>query len=107
MKMLRPLTPEQLAADACRAGQETGSRVGGAGAGAWNRTQAFRDAGVGFVIIGGLSAVLHGSVQVSYDLDSGQEVSLPDCHLFDGVTLRNSTVLTLQTDIGEIEAEDE
>jgi len=44
--------------------------------------QTLCDAGVEFVIIGGLSAAFHGSAQVTYDLDSGHEVSLPGGHLF-------------------------
>jgi hypothetical protein len=31
--------------------------------------QALCDAGVDFVVIGGLAATLHGSAQVTYDLD--------------------------------------
>jgi len=83
------------------------------------------DAGVDFVVIGGLSAVFHGSAQVTYDLDicysrapanlrqlaaalapfhprpRGFSAGLP--FVWDEVTLRNSTVFTLQTDIGEID----
>ncbi len=87
--------------------------------------QTLCDAGVDFIIIGGLSATLHGSAQVTYDLDicysrspsnllllakalapfhprpRGIPADLP--FLWDERTLRNATVLTLQTDIGEID----
>jgi hypothetical protein len=87
--------------------------------------QTLCDAGVEFVVIGGLSAALHGSAQVTYDLDicysrapanlrqlaaalapfhprpRGIPAELP--FVWDEVTLRNSTVFTLQTDIGEID----
>jgi hypothetical protein len=83
------------------------------------------DAGVDFVVIGGLSAALHGSAQVTYDLDicyccdpanifrlvtalapfhpppGGVPGNLP--FVWDERTLRNSTMFTLQTDLGEID----
>jgi hypothetical protein len=87
--------------------------------------QALCDAGVDFLVIGGLAATLHGSAQVTYDLDicysrasanlrrliealapfhprpRGLPGGLP--FVWDEVTLRNGTVFTLQTDIGEID----
>jgi hypothetical protein len=87
--------------------------------------QTLCDAGVDFVLIGGLSATLHGSAQVTYHLDlcysrasanlrrlvealapfhprpRGFPGGLP--FVWDEVTLRNGTVFTLQTDIGEID----
>ena len=87
--------------------------------------QALCDAGVEFVVIGGLSATFHGSARVTYDLDicycrssanlrrivsalapfhprlRGVPSGLP--FIWDEGTLRNTTVLTLQTDIGEID----
>jgi hypothetical protein len=87
--------------------------------------QTLCDAGVEFVVIGGLSAALHGSAQVTYDLDicysrsssnlrllaaalapfhprpRGVPAGLP--FVWDEVTLRNAAVFTLQTDIGEID----
>jgi hypothetical protein len=87
--------------------------------------QVLCDAGVDFVVIGGLSATFHGSARVTYDLDicysrdsanlrrlaaalapfhprlRGFPVGLP--FVWDEATLRNSTILTLQTDIGEID----
>src|SRR5277367_3511131 len=90
-----------------------------------NAVQALCDAGVDFVVIGGLAATLHGSAQVTYDLDicySRVAVNLrrlvealapfhprlrgiPDGlpFVWDETTLRNGTVFTLQTDIGEID----
>src|SRR5712691_9374950 len=87
--------------------------------------QTLCDAGVDFVVIGGLSATLHGSAQVTYDLDicySRASANLrrliqalapfhPRPRGFPGglpfvwgeVTLRNGTTFTLQTDIGEID----
>jgi hypothetical protein len=86
--------------------------------------QALCDAGVDFVVIGGLAATLHGGAQVTYDLDicysrasanlrrliealapfhprpRGFPGGLP--FVWDEGTLRNGTVFTLQTDIGEI-----
>jgi hypothetical protein len=87
--------------------------------------QALCDASVDFVVIGGLAATLHGSAQVTFDLDicysrvlanlrrlvealapfhprpRGLPGELP--FVWDEVTLRNGTVFTLQTDIGEID----
>lgn len=87
--------------------------------------QALSDAGVDFVIIGGLSATFHGSARVTYDLDicysrtspnlrrlaaalapfhprpRGFQVGLP--FVWDEITLRNGTIFTLQSDIGEID----
>jgi hypothetical protein len=87
--------------------------------------QALCDGGVEFVVIGGVSATLHGSARVTYDLDicysrdsdnlarlaaalspfhpslRGVPPGLP--FVWDGGTLRNATILTLQTDIGEID----
>jgi hypothetical protein len=87
--------------------------------------QALCDAGVDFVVIGGVAATLHGSAQVTYDLDicysraaanlhrlvqsfspipsrpRGIPVGLP--FVWDEATLRNGAVFTLQTDIGEID----
>jgi len=86
---------------------------------------ALCDAQVDFVVIGGLSATLHGSARVTYDLDicysrtsvnlrrlaaalapfhprpRGIPADLP--FVFDEAMLRNSTVLTLQTDLGDID----
>ena len=83
------------------------------------------DAGVEFVVIGGLSATLHGSARVTYDLDICYSrtignlrrlaVALAPFHprprgfppdlpfVWDEVTLRNGTVFTLQTDLGELD----
>jgi hypothetical protein len=87
--------------------------------------QTLCDAGVDFVVIGGLAATLHGSAQVTYDLDicyarapanlrklaqalapfnprpRGFPSGLP--FVWDEATLRNGTVFTLQSDIGEID----
>ena len=87
--------------------------------------QTLCDAGVEFVIIGGLSATFHGSSRVTYDLDicysrttdnlrrlagalaayhprpRGFPVGLP--FVWDEVTLSNASILTLQTDLGEID----
>jgi hypothetical protein len=86
---------------------------------------ALSDADVEFVVIGGLSAALHGSSLLTFDLDvcysrstlnlkrlvgalspfhprpQGFPVDLP--FVWDETMLRNATVLTLQTDIGEID----
>src|ERR1035441_8255767 len=83
------------------------------------------DAGVEFVVIGGLSASLHGSARVTYDLDicysraasnlrrlaaalaqfhprpRGFPSELP--FLWDERTLQNGTVFTLDTDLGPID----
>ncbi len=87
--------------------------------------QALCDAGVDFVVIDGVSATFHGSARVSYDLDicycrasanlrrltaalapfhprlRGIAASLP--FVWDQATLRNGTVFTLHTEIGEID----
>jgi hypothetical protein len=87
--------------------------------------QVLCDAGVDFVIIGGVSATFHGSARVTYDLDicysraslnlkrltaaltpfhprpRGFSDELP--FLWDEKTLRNGTVFTLRTDLGEID----
>ena len=87
--------------------------------------QTLCDAGVEFVIIGGLSATFHGSSRVTYDLDicysrttdnlrrlagalaayhprpRGFPVGL--LFVWDEVTLSNASILTLQTDLGEID----
>ena len=85
--------------------------------------QALSDAGVEFVVIGGLAAAFHGSATITYDLDicysrsptnlrrvaetlapyhprpRGFPVGLP--FAWDERTiLHNSTILTLQTDLG-------
>lgn len=86
---------------------------------------ALSDAKVDFVVIGGLAAILHGSLRVTYDLDicysrskenlrtltvavapfnprpRGFPPELP--FIWDEATLRNATVLTLQTELGEID----
>jgi predicted nucleotidyltransferase len=83
------------------------------------------DAKVDFIIIGGLSATFHGGTRVTYDLDicySRSKENLralaaalapfhprprgfgPDLpFVWDEATLRNATILTLQTDLGEID----
>jgi hypothetical protein len=87
--------------------------------------QVLVDAGADFVVIGGVSATLHGSARVTYDLHicysrtpanlkrlaaalapfhpkpRGFPETLP--FVWDEATRRNTTVLTLQTDIGEID----
>lgn len=87
--------------------------------------QVLVDAGVEFVVIGGLSASLHGSVRLTYDLDicysrspsnlrrlsaalapfhprpRGFPSGLP--FVWDERTLRNGTVFTLATDLGPID----
>ncbi len=87
--------------------------------------QALCDSDVEFVVIGGLAATFHGSARVTYDLDicysrassnlrrltealapfhprpRGFPAGLP--FIWDDATLRNATILTLQTDIGEID----
>ncbi len=83
------------------------------------------DAGVDFVVIGGVAATFHGSAQVTYDLDicysrasanlrrlsaalspfhprpRGFPQDLP--FVWDEKTLGGATILTLQTDLGEID----
>ena len=87
--------------------------------------RALLDGGVEFVIIGGVSATLHGSAQVTYDLDicysrdaqnprrladvlapfqprpRGFPDGLP--FVWDEGTLRNGSIFTLQTSLGEID----
>jgi hypothetical protein len=87
--------------------------------------QALCDAGVEFVVIGGLSATFHGSTRGTYVLDicysrtstnlrrltsalapfhprpRGFPAGLP--FVWDEATLHNGTIFTLQTDIGEID----
>ncbi len=87
--------------------------------------QTLCDAGVEFVVIDGLSATFHGSAQVTYDLDVCYSRSLANLRrladslapfhprprgfpdglpfVWDDGTLRNGTIFTLQTDIGEID----
>ena len=87
--------------------------------------QVLSDAGVDFVVIGGVSAALHGSAHVTFDLDicysrtasnlQRLAAALAPFHprprefpgdvpfVWDGKTLRNVTILTLQTDLGEID----
>jgi len=87
--------------------------------------QALTDAGVDFVIIGGVSAALLGSARVTFDLDicfsrtrhnverlvsalapfhprpRGFPQGLP--FLWEPATLHNVTILTLDTDLGSID----
>jgi predicted nucleotidyltransferase len=87
--------------------------------------QALCDADVEFVVIGGWSAIFHGSARATKDLDiffsrrtdnlrrlaralAPYHPRLRDLppglpFIFDEVTLRNSTVLTLTTDLGVID----
>lgn len=87
--------------------------------------RALCDAGVDFVIIGGVSATFHGSARVTYDLDICYSrdaenlrrlaAALAPFHprprdfpaglpfVWDDGTLGRGTVFTLQTDIGEID----
>jgi hypothetical protein len=87
--------------------------------------QLLSDAGADFVVIGGLSATFHGSARVTLDLAicysraplnlkrlTGALAGLrprprdfPEDlpFIWDEATLRSSTVLTLQTDIGNID----
>jgi hypothetical protein len=87
--------------------------------------QVLCDAGVDFVVIGGLSASFHGSARVTYDLDICYSRAAPNLRrlgdalapfhprprgfpaglpfVWDEGTLRNGTIFTLQTDIGEID----
>jgi hypothetical protein len=83
------------------------------------------DAGVDFIVIGGVAATFHGSVRVTYDLDiyysrvssnvkrlvaalapfhprpRGFAEDLP--FIWDEATVRNSAILTLWTDLGAID----
>jgi predicted nucleotidyltransferase len=87
--------------------------------------QALVDSGVAFIIIGGWSAVLHGSSSMTNDLDiffprhaenllrlvaalrpfnprlRGLSPDLP--FNWDEATLRNGTIFTLTTDVGDID----
>lgn len=87
--------------------------------------QILVDAEVEFVVIGGVCAALHGSALLTFDVDicysraglnlkrivaalapfhpgpRGFPEALP--FVWDETTLRNTTVLTLQTDLGEID----
>jgi hypothetical protein len=87
--------------------------------------QALVDAGVEFLIIGGWSAILHGSSSMTNDLDiffprqpenlrqlvgalapfhprlRGLPADLP--FIWDEATLRNGTIFTLTTDVGDID----
>ena len=87
--------------------------------------QTLCDAEVDFVVIGGVSAVFHGSVTATYDLDICYSrapanlrrlaAALAPFHprprefpaglpfVWDEATLHNGTIFTLQTDIGEID----
>jgi predicted nucleotidyltransferase len=87
--------------------------------------QSLCDAQVEFVVIGGVSATLHGSARVTLDLDIFYSrvpanlkrvvAALAPFHprprdfpadlpfIWDEATLRNSSVLTLQTDLGKID----
>ncbi len=86
---------------------------------------ALCDAGVDFVVIGGVAANLHGSAYVTFDLDiyySRASANLkrlkealspfhprpfgfpPDLpFIWDESMLRNCTILTLQTDLGRLD----
>src|SRR4051812_46131235 len=87
--------------------------------------QALCDAGVDFVIVGGLSSFFHGGTRLTFDLDicysrtaanvrrlaaalapfhprpRGFAADLP--FVWDEVTLRNGGLFTLTTDIGDID----
>lgn len=87
--------------------------------------RALSDGGAEFVIIGGWSAVLHGSSYVTNDLEVCYSRSRENCRrivdslrpyhprlrdlpkelpfVWDPATLANSTVLTLNTDLGAID----
>ena len=87
--------------------------------------QVLCDAGVDFVVIGGVSAVFHGSMTATYDLDicysrtsanlSRLAAALAPFHprprgfpaglpfIWDEGTLGNATIFTLKTDLGEID----
>ncbi|HYW47340.1 MAG TPA: hypothetical protein VE959_31015 [Bryobacteraceae bacterium] len=87
--------------------------------------QTLCDCGVDFVIIGGVCAVLHGGPRATFDLDicysrvhsnlQRLAAALAPFHprpvefpaelpfLWDEKTLRNGTIFTLQTDLGEID----
>jgi predicted nucleotidyltransferase len=87
--------------------------------------EALCDAGVEFVVIGGVAAALHGGAIVTFDLDifyfrddlnlqrlvnalapfhprlRGVPGELP--FVWDKATLRNASILTLATDLGDID----
>ncbi len=87
--------------------------------------QALCDAGVEFIVIGGLAATLHGSAHVTFDLDICYSrtpsnlrrlaAALAPFHprlrdlppglpfVWDEVTLQNGTVFTLVTDLGKLD----
>jgi hypothetical protein len=87
--------------------------------------QVLCDAGVEFIVIGGLSATLHGSALVTLDLDVCYSRTTSNLHrivealapfhprprgfpadlafIWDEAMVRNATVLTLLTDLGEID----
>jgi hypothetical protein len=87
--------------------------------------QVFCDAGIDFVVIGGLAATFHGSARVTYDLDicysrasaniRRLSEALAPFHphprdfpdglpfVWDEATLRSGAVFTLRTDLGEID----
>jgi hypothetical protein len=87
--------------------------------------QILIDAEVQFVVVGGVSAILHGSSMITFDVDicysratsnlrrvvaaltpfhprpRGFPEALP--FIWDEAMLRNTTVLTLLTDLGELD----
>ncbi len=87
--------------------------------------QVLCDANVEFVVVGGVAASLHGSARLTYDLDicyartrenlhrlalalapyhprpRGFPVGVP--FVWDETTLHNATILTLDTQLGEID----
>jgi predicted nucleotidyltransferase len=87
--------------------------------------RALRDAKVEFVIIGGLAATFHGSASITFDLDicysteatnlSRLAKALAPFHprlrgipdnlpfIWDTSTLRNGSLFTLKTDLGDID----
>lgn len=87
--------------------------------------QALCDAGVDFVVIGGVAGNLHGSATVTFDLDicfSRNSANLPRLvqalapfhprprefpanlpFIWDAATLRNASVFTLDTDLGKVD----
>ena len=80
--------------------------------------QALCDSGVEFVVIGGLAATFYGSAPSDLHLDICYSRASPNLHRLTEAlapfhprprgfpahaTLRNATILTLQTDIGEMD----
>jgi hypothetical protein len=87
--------------------------------------QALCDAGVDFVVIGGLAATIHGSAHITFVLDICYSRASPNLKrlalalapfhprlrdlprdlpfVWDDATLRNGTVFTLETDLGRID----